>query len=79
MGTLFFVLLKKVKCCAYTDTVPTLWFGGTGIYNLDMWRVAFSWPLNICHDHLPIPVASLPEPIYLPGTFHVANDAVPKN
>ena len=76
--SLLIVLLKKVKCCTYTDPVPPPWLEGTGLYNVAIRRVSFPCPLNICHDHLPSPVASLPETIFLPDRFHVANDAVPQ-
>ena len=73
------VLLNNIKCCAYTDPVPPPLLVGTGLYNVGMQRVEFPWNMNTCRDHLPSPVASLPEPIFLPDRFPVSNDAVPPN
>ena len=36
--SLITVLLKKFKCCAYTDTVPYPWLEGTCIYSVYMRR-----------------------------------------
>ena len=75
--SLLTVLLNNFKCCTYTGTVPPSWLVVTGLYNVAMLRVSFPWPLNICHDYLPSPVASLPEPILFPDRFPVVNDPAP--
>ena len=51
--SLFPVLLKMFKCYAYTDPVSPSWLGDTSLYNVAMQRVAFPWPMNIFHYHLP--------------------------
>ena len=68
------VLLKWVRCWAYTDPVSSV-YGGTGRYNVAVWIEEVPWSLNIFQVQLPWSNGSLPVPVFLPVRFTVNRDA----